>query len=85
MTNLLEKITKAYNDKQFLRVINLFEVNFLRQDQSSNSSRANITQAYLHLYAKSLLNLVIYTVFLILTKSLGFELKIDFLLFFLFW
>ena len=63
MTNLLENITKAYNDKRFLAVINLFEANFLRQDQSSNSSRANITQAYLHLYAKSLLNLVKETFF----------------------
>ena len=56
--NLLENITQAHNDKQFLNVINHFEENYLKQNQSL-SSKAKISQTYLHLYAKSLLNLVI--------------------------
>jgi hypothetical protein len=54
-SDLLQSIIKARNEKKYLTVINQFENNFLNPEQSS---KVNITQTYLHLYAKSLLDLV---------------------------
>jgi len=58
ITNLLETTSKAYDNKDFLRVIKLFEQNFLNQSSSSSSPKENLSRTHLNFYAKSLLNLV---------------------------
>jgi vacuolar-type H+-ATPase subunit B/Vma2 len=59
ITNLLETLVKAHNKNEYIKVVNLFEENFINQTKSTSSTaQTKITQSYLHLYAESLLNLV---------------------------
>ena len=56
-TNSLEKLLKFDGNQDYLGAIDLFERQFLKEcDNDSNANQ--ITEQYLDVYAKSLLNLV---------------------------